>query len=169
MSFWFWLKNLFTKKVIAVKPVPKPNPVSIPDVIETEKPLWLYLARKEIGQKEIRNGENPRIIEYHASTSLKASEDEVPWCASFVCWCLEQAGVVSTKSAWARHYLNWGVKLDKPKYGCVVIFSRGVNSGHVGFWIDEGATSVTVLGGNQADSVCISKYSKGNILGYRWP
>jgi hypothetical protein len=34
------------------------------------------IARREIGQKEVRGGENPRILEYHATTTLGAREDE---------------------------------------------------------------------------------------------
>lgn len=130
---------------------------------------WMDIAKKEIGVKEIRGGENKRIIEYHSSTTLKATEDEVPWCSAFVTWCLEQAKIKSTKSAWARSYLKFGKELREPKYGCIVVFSRGENSGHVGFFISETKDMIQVLGGNQGDAVCIKDYPKSKLLGYRWP
>ncbi|MDH4280687.1 MAG: hypothetical protein OEW83_21690 [Acidimicrobiia bacterium] len=43
--------------------------------------------------------DNPRIIEYHASTSLKASNDGTAWCSSFVNWCVSQAWLTGTNSA----------------------------------------------------------------------
>lgn len=50
------------------------------------QPGWLRRAIKEIGVKEDpTSNSNSRIIEYHAETSLKATDDVVPWCASFAC------------------------------------------------------------------------------------
>lgn len=131
---------------------------------------WMDIANKEIGIQEIEGHKhNHRIIEYHSVTTLKATEDEVPWCASFVSWCLEKANIISTKDAWARSYLNWGVKIDKPIYGCICVFSRGSTSGHVAFYISENENQITVLGGNQSDKVCISSYPKERLLSYRMP
>lgn len=133
-------------------------------------PKWLHIALDEVGQKEVPgSGNNPRVIEYHSATTLHSKEDQVPWCAAFVSWCLEQSSTASTKSAWAKSYLNWGKKLDTPKVGCVVVFTRGTNSGHVAFYLGEDADYVHCLGGNQSDQVCVSKYLKAHLLGYRWP
>jgi len=138
----------------------------------TNKPSWLVIAEGEIGVKEIDgSGNNPRVIEYHSVTSLKATDDETAWCASFVSWCLEQAGIKSTRSAAARSYLNWRIKLDKPIIGCIVVFKRGTSktSGHVAFYMGETEHSILVLGGNQGNKVGIAKYSKVDLLDYRWP
>jgi len=145
------------------------------------KPQWLEIAEKEIGQREIRGGENPRIIEYHATTSLKAKEDEIPWCSSFVNWCLKQAGIVGTNSAAAKSWLSWGVKLETPALGCVCVIKKkqngqdkatGSSSGyHVAFWEKEEAGRVSLLGGNQGDQVKISSFGLIGyaICGYRMP
>lgn len=144
------------------------------------KPLWLTVAEKEIGVKEVRGGENPRIIEYHKSTTLKAKEDEVPWCSSFVCWCIEQAGLTSTKSAAAKSWLNWGVKLETPREGCITILKQkvrhddktGTTSGyHVAFFDFINDTNrVFVTGGNQSDQVKVSSFGLANYdVEYRWP
>lgn len=157
-----WLINLFKKK--------SSQTTTISSISETYiVPEWFKIAEKEIGVKEVANGDHPRIIEYHMTTSLKATNDSIPWCSSFVSFCLERAGVVSTRSAWARSYLNWGVALDNPRMGCIVVFKRGIDSGHVAFFVSEDQDSVLVLGGNQSNSVCIAEYSKDSLLGYRWP
>ena len=130
---------------------------------------WMDIAKRELGQEEVTGGENPRIIEYHSSCTLKAQEDEIPWCSAFVNWCLKQAGLKNNKSAWARSFENYGQKLDTPKIGCIVVFDWGDGSGHVGFVTGWTGTTVTVLGGNQSDSVCSATFSRRQVSAWRWP
>jgi uncharacterized protein (TIGR02594 family) len=158
MKFAEFFKKLFRKKR---KPVQALPPVE-------QEPEWMRIAKNEIGVKERRVGDNPRVLEYHASTKLRATHDNVAWCSSFVCWCFERAKVASPRSARAKDFLNWGVKLYFPKPGCVVVFSRDLG-GHVGFYVYETEDHIYVLGGNQSDAVNVSPYKKENLLGYRWP
>jgi len=144
---------------------------------------WLDFAYNEIGEKEIPgDGHNPRIIEFHASTTLKSTEDETPWCSSFVNWCMTEAGLEGTGSARARSWLFWGHghQISRPRDGCIVILKRGTGqqpgpgvlnaSGHVGFFVGyERGSRILLLGGNQSDAVTITNYSIQRILGLRWP
>ena len=142
---------------------------------------WLEIALKEIGVKEIRGGENARIIEYHASTTLKAREDEIPWCSSFVNWVMTQAGYKGTNSAAAKSWLSWGKEIPKPEKGCICVIKKksagsdaatGSASGyHVGFFVSEDANYVYLIGGNQSDQVKISGFNLRayDICGYRMP
>jgi uncharacterized protein (TIGR02594 family) len=127
------------------------------------------IAQGEVGQKEIAGAENnPRIVEYQQAVDLHATDDETPWCSSFVNWCNMQAGVARTKSAAARSWLQWGVKVDPPQEGDVIILKRGnPPSGHVGFFVKSADGLVYVLGGNQSDQVKISAYKRDDVLGYR--
>lgn len=135
-------------------------------------PPWMKiaLAEKRVDEKTGERS-HPRIIEYHQVTTLKATSDEVPWCASFVCWALEKAGVPSTKSSAARSYLKYGHSIERPVPGCIVVLSRGTNptQGHVGFWLSEDDEHVFVYGGNQSNMVCVEAYNKGLVLDYRMP
>lgn len=136
------------------------------------EPKWLDVARKEMGVHEIVGvKDNPRILEYHQATNLKASDDETSWCSSFCNWVMKQSGIQGTNSAAARSWLNWGAKLTKPEIGCVVIFERGNSTwqGHVCFYLSEDSNNIQVLGGNQNNQVCIASYPKARLLGYRWP
>ena len=133
----------------------------------TDKP-WMSVALEEIGVKEKSGSlDNPRIIEYHSKTKLKAQSDSVPWCSSFVNWCVEQSGFKGTRDAMARSWLNWG-KGCSFEQGCIVILKRGSGyQGHVGFAVKKFGPAVWILGGNQGNEVNIAVYPSWKVLGYR--
>lgn len=130
---------------------------------------WYEVARRELGVKELQGiADNPRIVEYHSATTLRATDDEVPWCSSFVNWVMKKAGYVGTRSAAARSWANWGTKIDKPVKGCIVVLTR-TGGGHVGFYEGEDASNIMVLGGNQDDAVNIRHYRRTRLLCYVLP
>jgi uncharacterized protein (TIGR02594 family) len=135
-------------------------------------PPWLLTAQKELGVSEISGSKhNQRIIEYHQTTTLKATQDEVPWCSSFINWCMTQNFIKGTDSAAARSWLTWGVELKtNPPYGSIVVLKRGNNpaSGHVGILVYFGVDKIILLGGNQGDKVSIAPFKKSDVLSYRW-
>jgi uncharacterized protein (TIGR02594 family) len=146
------------------------------------KPRWLEIAEGEIGQKEVVGGENARILEYHSTTTLHANEDEVPWCSSFVNWCLKQAGIEGTNNALAKSWMTWGIGIEIPTVGCICVIhkksqtgldmSTGSSTGyHVAFWLMEKDGRVHLLGGNQSDQVKMSSFGLGTyeIVAYRVP
>lgn len=133
------------------------------------EPKWLDIARHEIGEKEIPGSkDNPRIVEYGQATSLKPTDDETPWCSDFVNWVMLKAGLPRTNSAAAISWATYGVKLDKPKYGCIAVYSR-TGGNHVAFWLSEQNGQDQLLGGNQNDQVGIELHSKSSLISYRWP
>lgn len=132
------------------------------------------VAKKELDEGEVSgNQANPRIVQYLQSTSLSGNlnaTDETPWCSAFVNWVVEKAGMKGTDRADAVSWLNWGEKTDKPQKGSIVIFQWPDGGHHVGFvngFDQEG--KVSVLGGNQSNSVKISEYNKSSVIGYRNP
>ena len=163
--------NAVTDVPVKQEDEPGPTPEPPPGGYDPEK--WMTIARGELGVKEYAGkfNNNPRIVEYHKTTSLGASEDEVSWCAAFVGWVMLKAGYTSTRSALARAYLTWGSPLSGPQYGAVVVFRRGNNPtfGHVALVQKFDANYVWCIGGNQSDSVKVSRFSRSSVLGYRWP
>lgn len=138
----------------------------------TKVPAWFRLAWQErvAGVKEIPGHEaNPEIIKYGESVSLDIDSDETPWCSSFVNWCVQESDNKGTNSARARSWLNWGFHIERPHFGCVVVLSRGTSptAGHVGFFVTKDENDVLILGGNQSNSVNISRYPASRVLGYR--
>lgn len=135
------------------------------------EPLWLTIARRELGVTEkAGKATNTRILDYYrASGAASVTQDETPWCAAFCGYCLEEAGHKGTLSLAARSYLRWG-KETKPKLGAIMVFKRGSGwQGHVAFYLSETKTHYTVLGGNQGNSVSIRNYRKDDFLAARWP
>ena len=108
--------------------------------------------------------------EYHASTAGGPDHDAVPWCASFVNWCVEQAGLKGSDSKLARSWLGWGEPINTPRPGCLVVLERGpAPQGHVGFFVGATPGFVRLLGGNQGDRVSIDSFSAERVIGLRWP
>lgn len=137
----------------------------------TKEYPWMIIAKNEIGTKEIAgNQHNQRIVQYHSTTTLKATTDEVPWCSSFVNWVLLKAGLSITRSAAARSWLKYGVPC-KLQYGCIVITKRGNSptAGHVGFCVRHDDKHVYLLGGNQSDNVKISRFMRTSVIDTRMP
>jgi len=132
---------------------------------------WIKEARKHIGLKEIKGAKhNQQIVDFWKAIKRGGiKDDETPWCAAFVGAMLEGVGIVSSRFESARSYLDWGVKLNNPVYGCIVVFSRD-GGGHVGFVVGKNASGdLLVLGGNQGDAVNIRAFPVSRVTGYRYP
>lgn len=140
-------------------------------MVETDMPTWLAIAHGELGVHEITGPQhNQRVVAYFdAIGHPEVKDDETPWCAAFVGACLERAGIPSTKSAWARDYLKWGVGTTSPRPGTIVVLDRGNGYGHVGFFVRRDRDHVWLLGGNQSDQVNITSFPISRVLGYRNP
>ena len=157
---------------------PAPRPDIAPNLPTNASAPWLDIAYLEEGVRAISGvNHNKRIIEYHAATSLRATDDETAWCSSFANWCLKQAGFKGTTSAAAISWLKWpgGVELASPKTGAITVVydtkHSPQNSGnHVSFFLSKNNDSITLFGGNQHSRVQLSNYplSRWKILGYRW-
>ena len=151
----------------------------------TASPLspWLEIAVAELGvHEDTRPGmHTARIVEYHKTTTLKATDDETPWCSSFVNWVMIQSGRKGTNSALAKSWLNWGQPSTTATTGVIVVIKKrtagfsnatGSSTGfHVGFYISATNSSVQILGGNQDNRVRKSNFmlSSYEIKGYRKP
>ncbi len=148
---------------------------------ELYMPEWLKIAKKDYDKniKEIKGAkDHPRIVEMHSHTSLKAQDDETPWCASAVNAWLVEAGFEGTNSAAAISFGEYGNKVRQSDLtlGDIVIFKRGSQSWmrHVGLYagqsrVYKGKKQLLILGGNQSDKVCYLWYSISGITAIRRP
>ncbi|MBD2780812.1 TIGR02594 family protein [Xenorhabdus sp. 42] len=134
-------------------------------------PKWIEEGYKYIGVHEIKGeSHHPNILQWWKDIKRGGiRDDETPWCAAYVGAMLEHVGIRSTRFESAKSYLEWGMPLKEPYYGCVAVFSR-TGGGHVGFVVGVAENGdVMVLGGNQSDEVNIRSFPRSRVSGYRWP
>ena len=96
--------------------------------------------------------------------SLK--NDDTPWCAAFVNWCIAQTHINPNNKTNAQVWKYWGRRVEKPFWGCVAALQNdpdhkendGRDNWHVAFYIRSNEKTITLLGGNQNNEVNISVY-----------
>ena len=136
--------------------------------------LW-EVATAELGVHETPGTvATKRIQEYQTYTTYGRRSDEIPWCSDFANFVVDTAGWKGTRSASAKSWRDWGVVLEFPIKGCIVILPRNdpnnVGAAHVTFCNDPDITEgfISCIGGNQGDAVKVSSY-KINGAQYRSP
>lgn len=133
------------------------------------------VAVKELGVHEIPGPEaNARIMEYEKHTDRGyTGSDEEAWCAKFANFVTDEAGFPGTHHANARSFLNWGVELEVPILGCIVVMKRGDSEtqGHITFCDHPDISNgiVRCIGGNQGDAVSVARFPVEKVLSYRSP
>ena len=134
------------------------------------------VAAIELGVKETPGSvATARIVEYAKHTIMAATGDEIPWCSSFANFVTDTAGFPGTHSAAARSWLKWGVPLDVPVLGCIVVMDRhdatNPEAAHVTICDHPDISNgiIRCIGGNQGDSVKVSRFPTSKVLGYRAP
>lgn len=137
---------------------------------ETLPAGWINIAHAEVGVVEAAGAaSNPRIEAYHATTSGGEADDSVPWCSSFVNYCITKSGLKGTDSKRARSWLQWGAP-SQLRPGCIVVLERGdPEKGHVGFFAGMDGDRIRLLGGNQSDKVGLASFEADRVIGVRWP
>jgi uncharacterized protein (TIGR02594 family) len=117
--------------------------------------------------------ENPRILEYFRLSAAWFEPDlgdETDWCAAFVNACLIRSGHIGTDHPGARSFF-WNrkgqfIRLAGPVPGAIAVRRHApfddpdwkTGRGHVGFVTSFTATTVTLLGGNQGQTVKVQSF-----------
>lgn len=129
-------------------------------------PKILVEAVKHIGTKEIVGKQhNPTILSWAKALGLEKvyTNDEIPWCGLFVAYCAHAAGLDVVKHPlWALNWNKYGNVAKVAMLGDVLTFTRN-GGGHVGIYVGEDATHYHVLGGNQNNSVSVSRIAKHRL------
>ncbi|PZQ18963.1 MAG: TIGR02594 family protein [Ancylobacter novellus] len=136
------------------------------------EPIWVQEGRRKLGLHE----SNPALKAWLKSDGRTLGDPELlPWCGDFVETCIRLAlpnEPVPTNPYLARNWLQFGVSCPEPVVGAVAVFWRGSKtgtSGHVGFVVGQDATYLSILGGNQSNTISVSRIAKSRLLGLRWP
>jgi uncharacterized protein (TIGR02594 family) len=139
---------------------------------------WYETAKKYMGLKEIRGRKsNSTIINWAKALGRSVSSiynnDDIPWCGLFVAACLNENGIKHglDNPLGAQQWKKFGVEVE-PCPGAIMVFWRGSPrswKGHVGFYVSEDKYNYHILGGNQSNSVNVTKISKKRLISARWP
>ncbi|ADF61365.1 TIGR02594 family protein [Enterobacter cloacae] len=140
------------------------NPIALLPHEQREAP-WMAVAFEE-GETRWKWGrvkEGDGGINYHKKTGINMASmvgNSNPWCASFINYCLKEAGYSMSGSASSQSFKknkNF-IKISEPIYGAIVVLrKKGSWTGHVAFiycLFEDG--EIGVLGGNQGNSVTIN-------------
>lgn len=140
------------------------------DYLKSEPaPRILVEAVKLLGTKEVAGKEhNPVILDW--AKELKISwykEDETPWCGLFMGIVAKRAGKdlpanILSAISWA----TFGTERQTAMLGDVLVFKRE-GGNHVGLYVGEDKDCYHVLGGNQSDSVKVSRIAKNRCIAIR--
>lgn len=135
--------------------------------LKSEKsPKILVEAVKNLGVKEIvGKSHNPIILGWANELGLQKvyTEDEIPWCGLFIAHCANTADVqVVERPLWALNWAKYGNEVKEPMLGDILTFKRN-GGGHVGIYVGEDDKYYHVLGGNQNNSVSVSRIAKSRL------
>lgn len=141
-------------------------PSTTKSVLPATTAVWMKTAAAEIGQTEVAGAKaNPRILEYFTAAKFWGKDDSGganAWCGCFVAWVMKQHGYEPVSNAYrAKEWINFGKQIKSPITGAIGIKSRQ-GGGHVAFVVGQSADGnyLYMLGGNQSNSVQISRYKK---------
>lgn len=137
-------------------------------------PKILIEALKLFGTKETAGDkDNPEILDWATELGIQNYQhDSIAWCGLFMAVVAHRAGKTVVKEPlWARNWLKFGASCE-PELGAVLTFWRDDKPGdkkysHVGIYAAEDAEAFYVIGGNQQDSVRVSRILKERLLGAR--
>jgi len=149
-------------------------------------PLTAFtLAQRWTGTSEVQGAvHNPAIVAMLRLDGANVVDDETAWCSAFanyIAWILR---LPRSKSLRARSWLEVGRPIELAEASAafdVVILKRGDGvqpgpnvidaPGHVGFFASLESEIVTLLGGNQGNTVSLARFRRTDVLGVRrlWP
>jgi uncharacterized protein (TIGR02594 family) len=136
---------------------------------------WLEEAKHLIGTKEVLGPKsNLTILDWATSLDIHYPGDDIPWCGLFVSHCIGTTlprEVLPGNPLGARQWERFGDS-STARTGAIMVFWRETpasGKGHVGFYVGEDETAYQILGGNQADSVCLTWLDKKRCVAARWP
>lgn len=143
-----------------------------PNAPQSDAPAWIVEALKHVGLKEIAGPKhNTTILSWIKNLSGWFTDDETPWCGTFIAQCLKESGRGYPKH-WYRAlaYTDYGTRLAKPAYGSIGVMGR-TGGGHVTFIVGETKDGkyLVGLGGNQSNAVNLMKFQKSRFTAFVWP
>lgn len=149
-----------------------PVPTRYADLAKEGAPKMLVEALKLHGVLEVPgSGNNSTIMGWASELGIRSiyTADSIPWCGLFAAIVAKRADKEVVKDPlWALNWGTFGTHTKTPGLGDILTFKRD-GGGHVGLYVGEDETAYHVLGGNQSNSVCITRIAKSRLYQARTP
>jgi uncharacterized protein (TIGR02594 family) len=134
---------------------------------------------KALDQAKYWHGQKEDVItkkvNYHKAIGLKLPSlvgTRNAWCASFVNWCLRQAGYPISDSPADSQSFRWSrnfVKIEKAVFGAIAVYKH-TKGGHAAFVYAKTAHGDPILlGGNQSDAIDFAMMEPSELKGFYVP
>lgn len=149
---------------------------------------WLATMRELTGVKEYAGGENnPTILGWAGFIGHRYPEmaeyaalyksDDISWCGLVMAYVMAKLGIRPPFGAadtdcflWANSFAAWGLRIEAPRPGCIVVFKWTSGGGHVGVLDRVEGKTLWVAGGNQSDAVNVMPFAwDAQVVGFFWP
>lgn len=143
-------------------------------LLQQSVPWMVQRALELYGTTEIKGRKHNQVImdwakEIGGKVKRVYYADEVPWCGLFIAVVAQRAKKEVVKDPlWALNWGTFGKFVKQPGLGDVLAFRRK-SGGHVGLYIGEDANYYHVLGGNQSNTVNITRIAKSRLYQARRP
>lgn len=130
------------------------------------------ILRTKLGKQEV--ADRKELVKFFMAQGITCDPQTTSWCSVAINTAERQAGHKTEGNLLARSWLKYGTPVDisDAEVGDIVIFHFSFNQpwqGHVAYYVDsnDAKNTITVLGGNQHDSVNLSTYSLDSVVGIR--
>lgn len=126
----------------------------------------LSIAQSQIGLGEIGGNNKGCYVRQYLN-----GQENLPWCAGFVSYCVKKSGLNLRYTLRAKDYLKMGKIVNNPQTGDLIIFSRQ-GGGHIGIIEKITKDTITTIEGNLGDypakvkRVIYKRNHIKNLLGY---
>jgi len=140
------------------------------DYLKKENAPKIFInARDLIGTKEILGVKNSEtIMKWAKELGIDKiyTNDEIAWCGLFIAYCAYKSNLdinMTYKEAlWALNWNKFGTRQEIAMLGDVLTFKRN-GGGHVGIYVGEDNVCYHILGGNQSNTVNITRIEKTRL------
>ncbi len=142
----------------------------------SERPVWLREAERLTGTREISGAKSNGVIIGWAKklggwVASYYTNDDIPWCGLFMAHCIGAtlpSELLPSNPLSALAWSRFGTPLKEPSLGAIMTFRRD-GGGHVANYLGEDTTHYHVIGGNQQNTVNVTRIEKSRLDAIRWP
>jgi len=146
-----------------------PNTTLVVSVPTATVPPWMYELIRRMGLHEARD--KAELVEFLKIGDFLGDPSKLPWCGDAVESAFAKTlpfEALPTNPFFAQNWDHFGHSVD-PMVGAVGVIRWSGSAGHVGFISKVTPTQISMVGGNQTNTISNATFPRSAFIGYRWP